>query len=56
MIEVNYRIEPVGEQRWLQISTLATPVLPVPPDARLRLCLLFATNRVCNHSFTVNDH
>jgi FtsP/CotA-like multicopper oxidase with cupredoxin domain len=52
----NYRTEPTGPPRWLDLDDPATPTWTVPAGADVRLHLVIAADKPRAHTFTVHAH
>ncbi|MDQ3434297.1 MAG: multicopper oxidase domain-containing protein [Actinomycetota bacterium] len=52
----NYRTEPTGPPRWLDLDDPATPTWTVPAGANVRLHLVTAADKPRGHTFTVHAH
>ncbi len=53
---LNYRTEPTGPPRWLDLDDPATPTWRVPAGADVRLHLVIAADKPRAHTFTVHAH
>lgn len=52
----NYRSEPIGEPRWLDVDQPATPVFEVPPESKMWFRLVGGADKPRHYSFTIHGH
>ena len=50
----NYRSEPIGEPRWLDVDQPATPVFEVPPESKMWFRLVGGADKPRHYSFTIH--